>query len=280
MRSIGFTVCAILLIFFAWMAQRALNAQFYVEGAGLAALAMLGWLALLWLEIGAPRGGLLRRGPRVVGQGIARPLARPASRALAMRALIAAAALGLSAATFFLTAGNRFTAPGVATWFLSISLWLVAAAERSPDRLAQDWAAGLRGVRLRPALPSNQSRLLMILATLLTGGALALRLHRLDIAPAEMTFDHVWKLVDAYAVSTGTHPVFFTHNAGREAIQFYLLPFIAQVFGTGYTFTTLKLATSLEGAALIPLFILFSREVVDRETGFYGAALIGISWWN
>nr|MBN1229256.1 glycosyltransferase family 39 protein [Anaerolineae bacterium] len=106
------------------------------------------------------------------------------------------------------------------------------------------------------------------------------RFYRLNSLPAEMTSDHVEKLLDSYDVSQGIYHIFFTRNGGREAIQFYFVPLIASLFGTGMSFLSLKLASVLEAVALIPLIIAFGREMVDRETGFYTAALLAISWWH
>src|SRR5690606_22845031 len=87
-------------------------------------------------------------------------------------------------------------------------------------------------------------------------------------------------LLDAYSVSQGIHSVFFRANGGREAIQFYLVAVAGNVFGTGMSFLTLKLVSALEGLLLIPVLVLFGREVVDRETGLFTAALVAVSWWH
>lgn len=261
------------------LAQTALAEQGrHTIAAILYGLAGVSWLGLLITEFGVHRGGLLARGPQVTGSP-AYPIER-ARPAWLSRTLIAVAALLLSVATYVLTANNSFTLPGVTTWVLSVALWMVAAAERSPGELLAAWRGWLsdlpqtvRGIRPPRPLP-----LVGLLAVL--GVAAFFRFYRLDAIPVEMTSDHVEKILDAFAVSQGMHSVFFRANGGREALQFYLIPIAASLFGTGMSFLTLKLVTAIEGVLLIPLIIWLGRELVDRETGFLAAALVAMSWWH
>lgn len=266
----------------AFLAQSALKGSEAGSGALLlACLAWILWIALLLFEYAAPDDALLKRGPIVRGTP-GWPLADPLSEfnSLYVRVVVAIGGLGLSILTYFLTADNLFRPAGVATWVLSIVCWMIAFAERDASTLLQDWQMSIR------QLPDQVRRIvkphwLPISAfVLILVAAVFFRVYRLDAVPYQMTSDHVEKLLDSYDVSTGIHHVFFTRNGGREAIQFYLVPLAARLFGTGMSFMTLKIVSVLEGLALIPLMVLLGREVIDTETGLFAAALVAISWWH
>lgn len=281
MIAVGFgTVIAILI---GYLAQSIMTHQHDgFIGALLYGLAAFIWLGLLMFEIAPPDGGLLRRGPRVAGGGAARPLASasPGFVMVTIRVSLVGLALVLSIVTYIFTADNTFTSTGLVAWVLSVLIWLVVAAERSPVELLDDFVNWLKRIPGKlPSLP--QVRLIPLLAFLLIlGAAIFFRFYRLNTIPIEMTSDHVEKLLDANDVASGIYHVFFTRNAGREAIQFYLVALAGRLFGTGMSFLTLKLVSALEAVTLIPVIILLGREVVDRETGFLAAALVAISWWH
>lgn len=273
------TVANVLIATFAQAALRGSEA-----GSGallLACLTWIVWISLLLFQYAIPDEGLLRRGPLVIGSA-GWPLSDWAAdlNGLFLRVVLGVAGLGLCLLTYFLTADNLFRPAGVAAWLLSIAMWMTALSERDPFTLLIDWRSALPRLpaQLRSAL---KPRFLPIVAFLLImGTAVFFRVYRLDAIPYQMTSDHVEKLLDSYDVSQGIYHVFFTRNGGREAIQFYLVPLAANLFGTGISFLTLKLVSVLEGLALIPLMILLGREVVDRETGFWAAALVAVSWWH
>lgn len=269
------------VILTAYLAQRMLTA----DGAGLTAallylLAALIWLALLLFAFAPPDGALLQRGPQVTGS-VGYPLPRVLDvDPLSARGIALLLALPLSIATYILTAGNVFTAAGVVAWVLSVILWMIVVAERTPRQMIADVGAWLKQVRREwlTALRKHGAAILALLTII--GLAAFFRFYRLDAVPNEMTSDHVEKLLDAYDVSRGIFHIFFTRNAGREAIQFYLVALASKAFGTGMSFLTLKLVTAFEGLLLIPLIVALGREMVDRETGYFAAALVAISWWH
>ncbi len=248
-------------------------------GLLITALASIAWLSLIAFEIALPDGALLRRGPRVHGPAGAAALPALDSASLIPRLALGLVALSLSAATYALTGGNHFTTPGLITWVLSVLTWMLAAAERSPGALLDDAAAAWQRLKDGQGRPSVSWPALAALALIL---ALAgfFRLYRLDAIPIEMTSDHVEKLLDGWRVSQGVANVFFRGNGGREAIQFYLVPIAARLFGTGFSFLTLKLVSVIEALLLIPLIVRWGREMVDRETGLLAAALLAVSWWH
>jgi hypothetical protein len=261
-------------------------AQVVVSGnpGSLAGLLLYGlsigsWLGLLLFELAPPDGGILRRGPRTIKVSTAQPAHQWPFLDL-YRVLIGLAALALSCAAYALTYENLFQPTGVAAWVGSVLAWLLFAAERSPQTLIADAAGALRRFEL-PDLASIRRFILPGAAMLvIIGGAAFFRFYRLDAIPNEMTSDHVEKLLDSYDVSQGIYHVFFTRNGGREAIQFYLVALASRLFGTGITFLTLKLVSALEALALIPFMFLLGRELVDRETGLFAAALLALSWWH
>jgi hypothetical protein len=238
------------------------------------------WLGLLLFEFALPDGGLLKRGPQVSG-GLGFPLnLADWPRTLGERGFLMVAALALSAATYFLTANNLFTAPGVITWLASIAAWLLVVSHRAPLELLRDWRAALRASPAAIRRAFALKPLPVIAFVVIMAAAVFFRTFRLDSVPLEMTSDHVEKLLDAYDVSQGIFHVFFTRNGGREAIQFYLVALAGDLFGTGSSFLTLKLVSVIEALALFPLIILLGRETVDRETGFLAAALLAVAWWH
>jgi hypothetical protein len=246
------------------------------RGLILYGLALVIWLIVLLFEIAPPDGRPLKRGPRTQGTSMFRPLVELAGRALTIRMVIGALALGLSAATYVLTANNTFTIQSVITWIVSVILWMLTLAERDPMQLLDSWRKKLG---TRPTIKINVKVVLLTLAIM--GVAAFFRFYRLNAIPVDMTSDHVEKLLDANDIATnGIFSVFFPRNGGREAIQMYLVAIASRVFGTGISFLTLKLVSALEALTLIPLMVLLGREVVDEETGLFAAALLAVSWWH
>ena len=156
---------------------------------------------------------------------------------------------------------------------------MLALSRKAPDELLRTVIEKIHAWQ-NPSLPSKRAIAPIVFTMIILAAAAFFRFYRLDAIPNEMTSDHVEKLKDAFAVTSGMFHVFFTGNGGREAIQFYLVSWGADLFGTGMSFRTLKLISVLEGLALIPLMIWLGREVVDTETGFFAAALLAVSWWH
>lgn len=129
---------------------------------------------------------------------------------------------------------------------------------------------------------------------LLVAGATAfgcwLRVTDLAATPPEMTSDHIEKLLDAWRVHEGNHAVFFAGNGGREALQMYVVAWLAGPLGLGFTFDTLKWATIAEGVVTVPALAWMARQIIgteraeDRQLGAWvGAAmawLVAVSSWH
>lgn len=181
------------------------------------------------------------------------------------------------------------TLPGVIAWVGSVALWWVILGvdlSAVPTRAAwtKRWRqARRRAIRWRPGWD------VLALAGI-TAVGIVFRLHDLASTPPEMTSDHIEKLLDALRVSEGYYGVFFPNNGGREGFQMYLVALIADVFGVGFNFTALKIATAIEGAITIPVMWWMVRAIAGRETpgarrlgtwvGLAAAALVAISAWH
>jgi len=271
-------------LFLGYLAQRSLTVgQHDAQGVLLYALAAVLWLGMLVFQYGLPDdrwAWLPKRDvspPSPDDPSTGEPSLLQRLLALEPRRLyLFAAGLALSALTYLTTANNRFTFVGLLVWLGSIGVWIAAlSAESSPVPIPNRVRAWLRRPRLRLRLESFTFLVLLVVLV-----AAFYRFFQLDAVPPEMTSDHVEKLLDAYDVQRGRYSVFFPRNGGREAIQMYLVALAANLFGTGISFTSLKLVSALEGLALIPVVIALGKELMDRETGLLAALLLALSWWH
>src|SRR5574341_18315 len=271
------TALALLL---AYLGQSAASSQPGGIGATLLfGMAAVVWLGVVMFEIAPPDGGLLRRGPRVEGAGAGRTLPMIGEAALNLRIVLGVVALGFAAMTYMLMADNTFTTPGLVTWIASVLICLVAFAEREPRQWAADSLAWVKNIKPRYSV-TRRDVLAGIALLAIFGAGAVFRLCGLEAERVDLSSGHVEKLLDAYDVSQGIHHIFMVRNGGREAIQFYLVALASNVFGTGMSFTTLKLVTAVEALLLLPVMVAFGREMVDRETGHFAAALVAVSWWH
>ena len=109
--------------------------------------------------------------------------------------------------------------------------------------------------------------------------AVIYRFYALDQVPPEMFSDHAEKLIDVTDVLRGDFFIFFPRNTGREAIQMYLTAAIAKIFGTGISFLSLKLGTSLAGLFTLPFIYLLGKEIQNREVGLLAMFFAGVAYW-
>ncbi|MGA9532379.1 MAG: glycosyltransferase family 39 protein, partial [Anaerolineales bacterium] len=94
-----------------------------------------------------------------------------------------------------------------------------------------------------------------------------------------MWSDQAEKLLDVRDVLNGDHKIFFARNSGREAIEFYWAVLFGKLFGTGLSFMTLKLVTTVAGFLAMPFLYLFGREIGGRRVGLLGMLLAGFAFW-
>lgn len=244
----------------------------FALGAGL-------WLALLLFQVAIEHRELMLRGPTVSGGGATRPLSLPDRYDLILRITLAGAGIAFGVMAYFLASDNTFRPMGVATWFTSTLCIAVLFAERDVLEMLGSIGDDIKGLRERFIEGAKLTPILLLI--LIIGMGAFFRYFQLDATPGEMTSDHIEKLLDAYRIAEeGTTSVFFVNNGGREALHFYVVALTAQLFGTGWTFLTLKLTSAFWAMLLLPVIVLLGRELVDWETGLWAAGLLAMSWWH
>ncbi len=118
-----------------------------------------------------------------------------------------------------------------------------------------------------------------VLVLIATGIILFFRLYQTGTVPAEPFSDHAEKILDVYELSEGDLRIFFPRNTGREAIQMYWTLLISKVFGTGFSFLSLKFGTALLGLLTVPYVYLLGKEVANKRVGLIAFFLFGIAYW-
>lgn len=166
----------------------------------------------------------------------------------------------LAFATF---SGNRFTPINVIFWILAFSLFVFSVWEKNT-------------ISQIPQIHLDSFFFLVILSIMVVT---FFRFYQLQQVPGEMFSDHAEKLLDVSDVLNGQFSIFFPRNTGREAFQFYLTAIIIKLFGTGLTFTSLKIGTILSGLFTLPFIYLLGKEIADRWVGLAGSFLAGIAYW-
>lgn len=186
--------------------------------------------------------------------------------------LIASLLLGFWA--FFSFGGNLFTTGNVVLWFFAVvtliwAFWL-------PGRGRPGWFVKLRSSLQRGEWTIHSWTLLLIAATALV---FLFRFYETAGVPPEPFSDHAEKIFDVYDVSQGNTHVFFTRNTGREAFQMYWTLLVANVFGTGLSFLSLKLGTAILGFLTLPFVYLLGKEIGGPRVGLFAFVLTGIGYW-
>lgn len=185
-------------------------------------------------------------------------------------------ALPLALFAFLAFTGNLFTGFNLALWLAAIillvgSLWLPEPGR--PSAWRRLWSALSR--------PNWEIRFdrwtLLVLAVV--GLVAFFRFYNLQHTPAEPFSDHAEKLLDVFDVSQGETHIFFPRNTGREALQMYWTLVISWVFGTGLSFLSLKLGTTLIGLFTLPFVYMLGKELGGRRVGLLAVFLLGIGYW-
>ncbi len=186
--------------------------------------------------------------------------------------------LSLPVALFaFLTfAGNQFNALNITLWLVSLVLVVMAFWVRAPSN--DGWIT-----RLRSGLKHRSWKINLTSWHLIALAAIALvvyfRLVGFAHTPPEMVSDHAEKLLDVWDVLHGKLSIFFPRNTGREGLQMYLTAAIIQLFGTGYSFVSLKIGTVLAGLLTLPFIYLLGKEIGNRRVGLLAMVFAGIAYW-
>jgi len=117
----------------------------------------------------------------------------------------------------------------------------------------------------------------LILATF--GITIFFRLTQLQAVPIEPFSDHAEKILDVYEITQGKPMIFFERNTGREAFQMYWTLLILNIFGTGFSFMSLKLGTVLLGILTAPFVYMLGREVGNDRVALFALFLFGVASW-
>jgi len=105
------------------------------------------------------------------------------------------------------------------------------------------------------------------------------RTYQLWVVPPEMVSDHAEKILDVWDVLHGETFIFFPRNTGREAFQMYLTAAVIKIFGTGYSFQSLKIGTVLGGLITLPFIYLLGKELANKRAGLLALLFAGIAYW-
>ncbi len=179
----------------------------------------------------------------------------------------------ISLFALFLFIGNQFTLLNVALWitaflFIWRGLWL-------PEGWVKRFQSGWRQV-LQRGIQLSSWKLLLILVFVI---AAYFRFYLLRQVPPEMFSDHAEKLLDVSDVLRGNLSIFFPRNTGREGFQIYLTAAVSKIFGTGLSFLSLKIGTTLAGFLTLPYIYLLGKEYANRRVGLFALFFAGIAYW-
>ena len=177
---------------------------------------------------------------------------------------------------FFILGGNLFTKSNLLIWILAVTffisaLWLSQTSLRSAF-------GNLIAFFRRDAWTINISRWTLVLIAV-TALVLFFRFYQTTTIPPEPFSDHAEKILDVYEVAQGQTHIFFTRNTGREAFQMYWTVLIAKLFGTGFSYLSLKLGTAILGFLTLPFIYLLGKEIGGRRVGLFAFILAGIGYW-
>ena len=183
---------------------------------------------------------------------------------------------GFALAAFLAMGKDPATGDSLFTWG-NLALWLAAIG-------CFLWGAWLRVPRLRePRIESPEARrrrIVWIIAGVLVAALLVFfRMYRIGGVPSEPFSDHAEKILDVFEITLGKTRIFFPRNTGREAFQMYWTLLIAKVFGTGFSFLSLKIGTALLGILTLPFIYLLGKELSGPRLGFFAVFLFGVSYW-
>jgi 4-amino-4-deoxy-L-arabinose transferase-like glycosyltransferase len=178
---------------------------------------------------------------------------------------------------FLTLGGNRYSSINVLFWIcaivmISLGFWL------PPRGSARSLLSRIKQFSVDREWDFQVSRWTFVL---LAAGLIVIffRVYRLWQVPPEMVSDHAEKLLDVWDVLHGQTSIFFPRNTGREGFQMYLTAVIIKLFGTGYSFNSLKLGTVLAGLFTLPFIYLLGVELANKRAGLIALLFAGIAYW-
>lgn len=212
------------------------------------------------------------------GEWTLAPLAETSDRTdpLTYRPVMLILSLGLGLWAFTLLDENLFTTLNVTVWALAVLAFMGALWIRTGS--VKNQLAKIAGFFNRDTWTITISRwaILLFAATTLV---FFFRFTQTETVPPEPFSDHAEKLYDVYDVSQGDTHIFFPRNTGREAIQMYWTLWVANIFGTGLSYLSLKLGTALLGFLTLPFIYLLGKEIGGTRVALFAFMLAGIAYW-
>lgn len=169
---------------------------------------------------------------------------------------------------FWFFGGLLFTITNLILWLLALGFLFYAFWLRTPKAVQE----------LNPE-ERRKKILWNVLIICVFAIALFFRLYKTASIPSEPFSDHAEKILDVYEISQGQYNIFFPRNTGREAIQMYWTLLVANIFGTGFSYLSLKLGTALLGILTLPYIYLLGKEFGGPRVGLFALFLFGIAYW-
>ncbi len=150
------------------------------------------------------------------------------------------------------------------------------------DWVSNLWTEGAHsvGVGFFVVLCSNSrlgNRKTVFWVMLVTCLGAALRLAAIGSVPVGLYQDEAYNGLDALRVLSGTHPLYFTANNGREPLFIYLAS--ASIAGLGRTVAAVRLPAALLGTLTIPAIAALGSVLFNRRVGLLAATLVAITFW-
>jgi len=178
---------------------------------------------------------------------------------------------------FLTLGGNRFTTINTLLWFCAM-IFIVLAFWLPNPQSSKSLLVKIQQMVANREWDLRVSRWTIVL---LIAGVLVIffRIFRLWDIPPEMVSDHAEKLLDIWELLQGETLIFFPRNTGREALQMYLTAAVIKLFGTGYTFNSLKIGTVLGGLITLPFIYLLGKEIGNKRAGLIAFLFAGIAYW-
>jgi len=183
----------------------------------------------------------------------------------------------LSLLAFLTLGGNRFTLINFILWISAILIVALGFWKQDDGTSNSLWKrlVDWNGDQKWSLRVSTWSILLFLSA----GIIIFFRFYQFASVPPEMVSDHAEKILDIWDVLNGQLGIFFPRNTGREGFQMYLTAFVIKVFGTGYSFISLKIGTILAGLAALPFIYLLGKEIANKRAALFAVLFAGIAYW-
>jgi len=184
--------------------------------------------------------------------------------------------IGLGFWSFTIFDDNLFTTGNTLVWYFAIVFFLLAfwLKDKSIWSILQRIGGFLKREPLTFSIP--RWTLLLTAATALV---FFFRFTQTASLPPEPLSDHAEKILDVYEVSQGQTHIFFIRNTGREGFQMYWTLLVAKLFGTGFSYLSLKLGTAILGFLTLPFIYLLGKEIGGPRVGLFAFILVGIGYW-